>query len=98
MIQLFFDYVCNGWPPYLSKNLKTRLQVAQHKCIRFCLKLSARKSIIVKERKKINWLPIHKSVNSYTHCYIYKFDAMKPPDYLDEVFSHAECNGIPTHY
>ena len=49
MIQPFFDYACNAWYPNLNKNLKTRLQAAQNKCIRFCLKLGGRKSIRVKE-------------------------------------------------
>ena len=49
MIQLFFDYACNAWYPNLNINLKTRLQAAQNKCIRFCLKLGDRKSITVKE-------------------------------------------------
>ena len=43
MIQTFFYYACNTWYPNLKKkNLKTRLQAAQNKCIRFCLKLGNR--------------------------------------------------------
>ena len=42
-------YACNTWYPILNKKLKTRLQAAQNKCIRFCLKLGNRKSITVKE-------------------------------------------------
>ena len=45
MIQPFFDYACNAWYPNLNKNLKKRLQAAQNKCIRFCLKLGDRASI-----------------------------------------------------
>ena len=66
MIQLFFDYACNAWYPNLNKNLKTRLQAAQNKCIRFCLKLGDRTSIKVKEFEKINWLPIQDRVNQNT--------------------------------
>ena len=33
----------------LTKALKTRLQSAQNKCVRFCLKLGDRKRITVKE-------------------------------------------------
>ena len=98
MIQPFFDYACNAWYPNLNKNLKTRLQAAQNKCIRFCLKLGDRKSITVKEFEKINWLPIHERVNQCILSCIYKFHAKKAPDYMDEIFYHAECNGIPTHY
>ena len=63
MIQPFFDYACNAWYPNVNKNLKTRLQAAQNKCIRFCLKLGDKTSIKVKEFEKINWLPIQDRVN-----------------------------------
>ena len=52
MMQPLFDYECNAWYPNLNKNLKTRLQAAQNKCIRFCLKLGDRTSIKVKEFEK----------------------------------------------
>ena len=45
MIQPFFDYACNAWYPNFNKKLKTRLQAAQNKCIRFCLKLGDRSSL-----------------------------------------------------
>ena len=46
MIQPFFDYTCNAWYPNLKKSLKTRLQAAQNKCIRFCLKLGDKTSTL----------------------------------------------------
>ena len=98
MIQPFFDYACNAWYPDLNKNLKARLQATQHKCIRFCLKLGDRKSITIKEFVKINWLTIHERVNQCILSCIYKFPVKKAPDYMDEIFSHAECKGIPTRY
>ena len=91
MIQPFFDYACNAWYPNLNKNFKNRLQAAQNKCIRFCLKLGDRTSI-----KVLNWLPIHDRVNQCILSAIYKFHANNAPDYMNEVFSHAESNGIPT--
>lgn len=98
MIQPFFDYACNAWYPNLNKNLKTRLQAAQNKCIRFCLKLGDRTSVTVKEFEKINWLPIQERVNQCTLSFVYKFQSNTGPDYLEEIFSHANCNGIPTRY
>ena len=98
MIQPFFDYACNAWYPNLNKNLKTRLQVAQNKCIRFCLKLGDRTSVTVKEFEKINWLPIQERVNQCTLSFVYKFQSNTGPDYLEEIFSHANCNGIHTRY
>ena len=98
MIQPFFDYACNAWYPNLNKNLKTRLQAAQNKCIRFRLKLGGRTSIKVKEFEKINWLPIQDRVNQCTLSWICRFHTKKAPEYLDEIFSYAECNGISTRY
>ena len=75
MIQPFFDYACNAWYPNLNKNLKTRLQTAQNKCIRFCLKLGDRKSITVKQFEKINWLPIYERFNQFILSCKYKFQS-----------------------
>ena len=94
MIQPFFDYACNAWYPNLNKNLKTRLEAAQNKCIRFCLKLGDRKSITVKEFEKINWLPIHERVNQCIFLVYTNFMQKNAPDYMNEIFYHEECNGI----
>ena len=98
MIQPFFDYAWYTWYPNLNKSLKTRLEAAQNKCIRFCLKLGGRKSITVKELDKISCLPIHERVNQDILSCIYKFHAKKAADYMYKIFYHAECNGIPTCY
>ena len=87
MIQPFFDYACNAWYPNLNKNLKTRLQAAQNKCIRSCLKLGDRKSITVKEFEKVNWLPIHERVNQCILSCVYKFHAQKHPIIWMKFFS-----------
>ena len=50
----YFNYACNAWYPNLNKNLKTFLQAAQNKCIRFCLKLGDRTSIKINEYKLAN--------------------------------------------
>ena len=66
MIQPFFDYVCNAQYPNLNKNLKTYLQAAQKKYIRFCLKLGDRTSIKINEFEKITWLP-NQSIYTFFH-------------------------------
>ena len=83
MIQPFFDYACNAWYPNFNKNLKTRLQAAQNKCIRFCLKLGDRTSVTGKEFEKTNWLPIQERVNQCTISFVYKFQSNTGPDYLE---------------
>ena len=97
MIQPFFDYACSAWYPNLNKNLKTRLQATQKKFVRFCLKPGARTSVTVNEFEKINWLSIQEKVNQCTLSFVYKFQSETGPDYL-EIFSHVNCNGIPTRY
>ena len=76
-----------------TKSLKT---VAQNECISFCLNLGDRKSIKINELEKINWLPIHDRVNQFIRSSVCKFGVNNAPDYLNEVFSHAESNRIPT--
>ena len=82
MIQPFFDYACNAWYPNINKKLKMRLQAAQNKCIRFCLKLNDRSSIKTEDFEKINWLLIHKRVSQCSLCSIYKFSTKSCPNYF----------------
>ena len=82
--------------PNLNKNLKNRLQAAQNKSIRICLKLGDRRSIKINEFEKVNCLPIHDRINQCILSSIYNFHANNAPDYMNEVFSHAEYNKIYT--
>ena len=58
LIQPHFDYACSAWYSNLNKNSTKKLQIAQNKCIRFCLGLDNRSHIGVKEFKTINWLAV----------------------------------------
>ena len=93
MTQPFFGYACNALYPNLNNKLKTRLQAAQNKCIRFCLKLGDRSSLKSKEFEKINWLPIHERISQYSVCSAKSF-----PDYFDELYFPVENNGINTRF
>ena len=57
LIRPHFDYACSAWYPNLNKKYKKKVQVAQNKCIRFCLFLGNRAHLGVNEFWKINWLP-----------------------------------------
>ena len=70
-----------------------RLQAAQNKCIRFCLKLNDRSSI---NFGKTNWLPIHERISQCSLCSIYKFFAKNCPNYFDEIYVPLETNGVHT--
>ena len=39
LIQPHFDYACTAWYPLLNKRQSKRIQIAQNKCIRYCLSL-----------------------------------------------------------
>ena len=93
MIQPFFDYACNAWHANVNKKLKMRLQAAQNKCIRFCLKLNDRSSI---NFGKTNSLPIHERISQCSLCSIYKFFAKNCPNYFDEIHVPSETNGVHT--
>ena len=96
MIQPFFDYACNAWYQNVNKKLNIRLQAAQNKCIRFCLKLNDRYRIKSKDFDKINWLPIHERVSQYFLCSIYKFFAKNCSNHFDEIYVPLETNGVHT--
>ena len=57
LIQPHFDYACSAWYPNLNNKYTKKVQIAQNKCIRFCLFLESRAHIGVDEFRKINWLP-----------------------------------------
>ena len=57
LIQPYFDCGCSSWFPLLKKNLKTKLQKAQNKYIRFCLNLPPRSRIDPSHFRKIKLRP-----------------------------------------
>ena len=54
LIQPHFDYACSAWYPNLNKNLTKKMQVAQNKCICFCLGLESRTRVGIDEFVDIN--------------------------------------------
>ena len=92
MIQHFFDYECNAWYPNVNTKLKTRLQAAQNKCVRFCLKLNDRCSIKSKDSEKINWFPFHEKVSYFSLCSVYNVFSKSYPKYFDQIFAPKETS------
>ena len=60
LIQPHFDYACAAWYPLLNKRQSKRIQIAQNKCIRYCLNLDNKAHVGTNEFLKINWLPTKK--------------------------------------
>ena len=57
LIQPHFELASPAWYPCLTKKFRKKIQVAQNKCIRFCLSVGERSHIGATEFKAINWLP-----------------------------------------
>ena len=66
VIQPHFDYGCTSCYPFLSRALKTELQIAQNKWIRFWLELLSRGHINPFHFRKINLLPVEIGVELCT--------------------------------
>ena len=56
LIQCHFDYACSFWYTGLSKVLKNKLQVTQHKIIRFVLNMDSRAHVGSEVFKSLDWL------------------------------------------
>ena len=92
IIQPHFDYASSAWYPNLNKNLKSKQQIAQNKCIRFCLYLENREGIRYKHFKEINWLPISDRVDQFIAVSAYKFFNNQAPIYMEDVFKKQSTN------
>ena len=86
IIQPHFDFACLAWYPYLNNNFKNKMQVAQNKCIRFCLNLGNRFHIGTKQFEAINWLPTKERFEQCTCVAIFNFFAGAAPVYISEMF------------
>ena len=86
LIQPHFDFACSAWYPNLTNSLKSKLQVAQNKCIRYCLFLNNREGIRYKHLKDINWLPVKDRVNQFIAAIVYKYINKLSPAYMGDIF------------
>ena len=86
LIQPHFDYGCTSWYPLLNKKLKTKLQTAQNKCIRFCLNMPPRSHIGTNEFIKINWLPTKNRVEQCLVLNVFKYCNKIAPSYTNDLY------------
>ena len=86
LIQPHFDYACAAWYPLLNKRQSKRIQIAQNKCIRYCLNLDNKAHVCTNEFLKINWLPTKKRVEQYICVNVFKFFNQMSPQYTAEIF------------
>ena len=84
LMQPHFYYACSAWYPNLNKKYTKKIQIAQNKCIRFCLYLGNRTHVGVKEFRKINWLPTRERFEQCVTAGAYKFCKNISPAYMSK--------------
>ena len=89
-IQPNFDYAWSACYPNVNKKLKSKLQTAQNRCIRYCLQLDNRSDNGVKHFEKINWLPISEKFNQYLCSNAFKFFKETCPLYFDNIYTYRQ--------
>ena len=91
LIQRHFDYACSAWYPNLNKKYKNKVQVAQNKCVRFCLFLENRAHLGVNEFRKINWLPTRERFEQCVSVGALKFCKIISPAYMSHIFEKTNA-------
>ena len=69
-----------------EKRQSKRIQIAQNKCIRYCLNLDNKAHIGTNEFLNINWLPTKKRVEQCIYANVFKFFNQMSPQYTAEIF------------
>ena len=90
LIQPHFDYAASAWYPNLQKKFKSKLQICQNKCIRFCLSLGSRSHIGAHEFETINWLPVSERFQQCVITHVFKQKNKLAPKFMDEMFVSAD--------
>ena len=88
IIEPHFDYASSAWYSNLNEKLK-KIQIAQNKCIRFCLKLDKRYHIFSNEFDSINCMPVNIRVHQCINAITFKFFNNACPHCLNEVYEYA---------
>ena len=86
LIQPHFDYACTAWYPNLNKRMIKGIQIAQNKCIRFCLGIGNREHIGVNEFVNIKWLPTKERFEQCVCVSVFKFFKEAAPAYISEMY------------
>ena len=77
------------WYPNLNKRLKSKLQIIQNKCIRFCLNLKNRTHISLTELENFNCLPVNDHFEQFISSVTFKFFSNTSPLNMIDVFKLA---------
>ena len=90
LVQSSFDYACNCWFRGLSKCIKTKLQSAQNRIVRYILNYSSRQHLSFVDFNKLKWLNVSFRVDYLTLNLMYSIHTKCAPSYL--------CNVEPVNH
>ena len=103
LIQCHLDYASCCWYEGISKKLKSKLQVAQNKIVRFILSLHCRHSVGFKEFRELDLLPIPMRVKQLRLNHVHNIVSQSCPSYLAFNFNkknttHSTRSGDSSFY
>ena len=89
LLQAHFDYGCNVWYRGLVKSLKSKVQCAQNKMIRYILKYDNRQHLDCKDFEKLNFLNVEKRIEYLTLSTMYDVFDLSAPMYILDLFERS---------
>ena len=103
LLQCHLDHASCCWYEGISKKLKSKLQVAQNKVIRFILSLHCRHSVGFKEFRELDLLPIPMRVKQLRLNHVHNIVSQSYPSYLAFNFNkknttHSTRSGDSSFY
>ena len=96
LIQPHFDYACLAWYSNLTQAMKSKVQIMQNKCIRFCLQLRPLDHIGQHHFQRMNWLNVRDRFNQCLCSAVFNFIHNRSPQYMSEIFHIAPQINIGT--
>ena len=98
LLQSHFDYGCQVWYRGLTKALKTKVQCAQNKMIRYILEKDNRFHISFEHFDKLKILSVHKRVQYLTLSSTFNIYNKTAPGYMMEHFQASVHTHNTRHY
>ena len=94
LIQPHFGYASSAWYSNLTQKMKSKVQITQNKCIRYCLQIDKTTYVSKNEFETLNWLPVKDRFNQSINSIVFKYFTKQCPSYLNEVFELACPNNL----
>ena len=76
--------------------MRNKVQIAQNKCIWYCLQRDKMTHIFRNEFETLDWLPVKDRFNQFINSIVFKYFTKQCPSYLSEVFELAYSDNVRT--